>query len=285
MILADTLEIAANASLYFLLALLAGAAVLRLAFPALNTGRITKVASTALLLPLAASIVLTTMSIADVALSGVPGIVWPVLTESLAGQMLLVMVCAWLVLMLMTWPVFRLPLLLQQTLATLAFAAICWARAVSGHAAENGMVSSAVFIHGGHIIAGTTWLGAIMVYLLHARATDDTTLVKLTHHLSEVATFCLLAILLTGLADALRMYEMSSNFWHSGYARLLLFKLTGVVAAIGLGGFNRVFTMPRLTQQTQRMRKVFYTIAIVESVILLSVLVLAAKLGQTMPEM
>jgi putative copper resistance protein D len=282
---AETLEAAVNACFYVLLALLAGSAALRLAIPALDTGKLSKTSSLALLLPLAAGTVLTTMTIADVELPGVPAMVWPVLHQSQAGWMLLAMFGAVLTLLIAVLPLFSLALKVRQLLATLAFVILCWASAASGHAGEAGLISTAVLTHTGHILAGTTWFGAIAVYLLTARQLMDETLIKLTRHLSEVATFCLLAILLTGLADALRMYQMSSNFWHSDYARLLIFKLAGVICAVGLGGFNRVFTLPRLAQQTQRMRQVFYTVAVVESVILLSVLALAAKLGLTMPDM
>lgn len=282
---AETLEAAVNACFYVLLALLAGSAALRLASTALNTAAITRLSAAALLLPLAASMVLTTMSIADVELAGVPAMLWPVLHQSQAGSMLLVMLGAYLILLVAVWPWFSLALTARRVLASLAFVSLCWARAASGHAGEDGLLSIATLTHTGHIIAGTTWFGAIMVYVLHARATNDDTLIKLTHHLSEVATFCLLAIMLTGLADALRMYEMSTNFWQSDYARLLIVKLTGVAGAVGLGGFNRVYTLPRLAQQTERLRVVFYGVAVVESVILLAVLMLAAKLGLTMPDM
>ena len=283
--LTEALDIASTASLYVLLAVLAGAAALKLAFSSLNTATLTRWSATALLIPLILHLILTTMSMADVELSEVIPMLWPVLHQSQIGRLLLAMLGAYALLLLAVWPLFALPQRIRQILAVLAFVSLCWARAASGHAGEEGWLGSAVLIHAGHIIAGTTWLGAIGVYLLRARALDDTTLIKLTHHLSEVATFCLLAILLTGLADALRMYEMSSHFWQSDYARLLLLKLSGVLIAVGLGGFNRLVTMPRLAQHTHAMRQLFYSVAVVESGVLLAVLVLAAKLGQTMPDM
>jgi putative copper export protein len=55
---------------------------------------------------------------------------------------------------------------------------------------------------------------------------QQTHLSTATTHLSEVATLCLLALVLTGFADSLRMYQMADNFWQSDYARLLFAKLS-----------------------------------------------------------
>lgn len=153
------------------------------------------------------------------------------------------------------------------------------ARAASGHAAEAGLLGGAVWIHAIHIMAACVWLGLIVCYLLSLNYSKNN-LVHNTQQLSELATLCLMALVLTGFADSLRIYQLADNFWQSAYAQILWLKLAVIAVALSLAAINRFYTLPRLANK----KALFYWLVGIESVVLWLVLAIASYLGGSMPE-
>lgn len=274
------LEPALLTGLYSLLALLSGSVLMSLALPTWSWRKMAQGSVYALTLLLPCYLWHITVSLTD---SDWPNLLYSaklVITQSNLGQMWLLL-CAANGVALITLFTPTLPQNTQKITLLSAFFLACLARAASGHAADAGLLSGDVWIHSLHIAAACSWLGIISCYLwAMIKDTQQTHLSTATTHLSELATLCLLALVLTGFADSLRMYQMADNFWQSDYARLLFAKLSLMVLAVILASINRFFVMPRLVQYS----RAFYSIAAVESLILIIILCLAALLGASMPD-
>lgn len=166
----------------------------------------------------------------------------------------------------------------QQISLLLAMFVYSLARSASGHAAEAGLLGGAVWIHAIHIMAACVWLGLIICYLSSLNYSKNN-LVYNTQQLSELATLCLMALVLTGFADSLRIYQLADNFWQSEYSKILWLKLSVIAVALSLAAINRFYTLPRLANK----KALFYWLVGIESVVLWLVLAIASYLGGLMP--
>ena len=267
-------------SLYSVLALLSGSVLMSLALPTWAWRKVSQGSVYVLTLLLPFYLWHITFSLTD---SDWPNLLYfakLVITQSNLGQMWLLL-CAANIVALIALLTPTLPQNTQKIALLSAFFLACLARAASGHAAEAGLLSGDVWIHSLHIAAACSWLGIISCYLwAMIKDKQQAHLSAATTHLSELATLCLLALVLTGFADSLRMYQMADNFWHSDYARLLFAKLSLMILAVIFASLNRFFVMPRLIQHI----RAFYSIAIIESFILLIIVCLATLLGASMPD-
>lgn len=273
------LEPSLLAVLYGFLAVLSGSMLMSLALPTWAWLKTAKISIYGLSLLLSCYLMNITLALTDSDWPNFAASAYLVIKQSHLGQMWLLMCVA----MALAWfaLLFSLKPQAQKVALLLAFWLVCLARAASGHAADTGLLSGAVWIHSLHIAAACTWFGVIVCYLWIMRYTQQQAHVHTaTTHLSEIATLCLLTIILTGFADSLRIYQMASNFWQSIYVQVLAAKLALMLSAIALAGVNRFWLMPHLTQHT----RTFYGIAAVESSILLIVLFLASFLGSLMPD-
>lgn len=274
------LEPALLTSLYCLLALLSGSVLMSLSLKTWHWHHTAQISSCLLTLLLPCYLWHITVSLTDSDWSNFVTSAKLVITQSHLGQMWLLLCFANLItLIALFYP--KISDKNQKTACLVAFWLACLARAASGHAADAGLLSGDVWIHSLHIAAACSWLGMIICYLWamiknqqHAQLSTATT------HLSEMATLCLLAIVLTGFADSLRIYQMADNFWQSAYANLLFIKLSLVLMVIALAGINRWVIMPRLPSH----HRAFYGIAAVECLILTIILCLASMLGASMPD-
>lgn len=219
--------------------------------------------------------------------------VWLMLTQTQAGHLLALALFGALVLLAALC--LPRPGAARHGLYVAGVLLLALSRAASGHAGDEGFFSAAVFVHSLHIIAGTSWVGAVLVYVLLRGGIAHGQPAALAQELSDIATLALLTVAGTGLIDFSRSLAMAASmsnvpvtalgrdFWLSPYMQLLALKLGAVGTAVALGGLNRWIQLPRLNQGKTEAVIAFRRIASVEVVILVFVLVLAAKLGATMP--
>ncbi|HNB19846.1 MAG TPA: CopD family protein [Agitococcus sp.] len=200
-----------------------------------------------------------------------------VISQSNLGQMWLLM-CGGQLLAL--FAILYRPLTAPYQQITLLAAVFVYtlARAASGHAAEAGLLGGAVWIHAIHIWAACLWLGLIICYLLTFNHNTNN-LPYNTQQLSELATLCLMALVLTGFADSLRIYQLADNFWQSEYSKFLFLKLAIIAVALGLAATNRFYTLPRLANKAS----LFYWLVSIESIVIGLALGVASYLGGLMP--
>lgn len=200
-----------------------------------------------------------------------------VISQSNLGQMWLLMCLAQFLALFAIFYRWSSAYFPQITLL-LAIFVYALARAASGHAAEAGLLGGAVWIHAIHIMAACLWLGLILCYLLTIQYAKDKLLYN-TQQLSELATFCLMALVLTGFADTLRIYQLADSFWQSNYFKTLLLKLVLISFALCLAAVNRFYSLPRLANKA----RLFYGLVTIESILLWLVLAVASYLGGSMP--
>ena len=88
-----------------------------------------------------------------------------------------------------------------------------------------------------------------------------------------------MALVLTGFADSLRIYQLADNFWQSNYAKILFLKLAIIAIALSLAATNRFYTLPRLANKAS----LFCWLVAIESIVIGLVLGVASYLGGLMP--
>ncbi len=264
-----------------------GVAVLRTAVSPPNSSmqlaRVARWACMLLGIGLAAYLCAGTIAMTETGVANLPAALWLVLTQSHFGAMIWVALAAWTILMVATvsvaWPV-------RNSLFVIGLVGFAFARAATGHAADQGFISFSVVIHTAHVLAATAWAGSVGICVLLTSDWSHWQLSQrsaLAHRLSAVATLALLVVVGSGLFNVARMLGHASHPWDSVYAWILLAKLCAVAMAIGLGVRNRWYWLARLDRDQPAGAKGFRRVLLVEAVVLSVVLALAAKLGTTMP--
>ena len=224
-----------------------------------------------------------TIAMTDSSLSDLPASLWLVLTQSHFGKMLWLACAAWILLAI---AVIATNIPARRELLILGLIGFSFARAATGHAADQGFFSFWVLIHTAHILAATTWVGSVIVCALLSADWKHWSLSQrsaLAHRLSEIATWALLLVIGSGLFNVARTMGHASDIWASDYAWILLAKLCAVLIASGLGLRNRWYWLTQLDRNKNAGAAGFRRVLIAELIVLLVVLVLAAKLGTTMP--
>lgn len=166
------------------------------------------------------------------------------------------------------------------------------ARVGIGHAYEQGPLSVAVGVELLHLLLMSLWIGAVLVagwvVLPTAAASPSFTGSARARYLalmSDWATVALAGILLTGVYNSYRVLGSLQDLLESDYGHVLVFKLSMVLVAIGLGGLNRFYGLPSAVHPMKAERGLRSVIAIlrIESLVLLLVLAAAAVLTSSAP--
>ncbi|GAC1318046.1 MAG: hypothetical protein NVSMB28_06370 [Collimonas sp.] len=226
----------------------------------------------------AGAVAMTEANIAEL-----PAALWLVLTQSHFGAMIWIALIAWIVLMM---SIFSSAWQIRNSLFVTGLVGFSLARAATGHAADQGFASFAVLIHTTHVLAATAWAGSVGICLLLISDWSTWPLRQrsaLAHRVSKIATLALLLVVGSGLFNVARTLGYASNPWDSAYAWILLAKLCAVGTAAGLGARNRWHWLARLDRDQAAGANGFRLVLLVEALVLLVVLALAAKLGTTMP--
>lgn len=273
------------------LAACAGIAVVRGAMPPSATSCLPVLARRIAILlgvGLAGYLSAATVAMAQPGLADFPGALWVVLAHTDFGDMGLTSAAAWLALMIATSLACtrraardRFP----HRLFLLGIVVFAYARAATGHAADHGFLSVAVLVHTLHILSACVWAGSIGVGVLSIAAWRDWPGPQrsvLAHRLSAIATMAVPGALVTGLFNVARTLGHSSHVAGSPYLGILVAKVALVALAVVLGTWNRWSWMKHLDSGRSDGPRGFGTVLAVESVVLLAVLALAAKLGTTM---
>lgn len=180
-----------------------------------------------------------------------------------------------------------------RVVAALLLAFFAIARVRIGHAFEFGPFSFAVLVELVHLLSMALWVGLVFIaaWVVIARFDDDATGKVNGSYLSALshwATISLTGVLLSGLYNAFRVFNVPRELIFSPYGWLLIAKLCFVLLAVALGGWNRFFGFPAATNARRstvchdRFRKVLLVLRI-ESFALLSVLIAAAVLTGNAP--
>jgi putative copper export protein len=102
-----------------------------------------------------------------------------------------------------------------------------------------------------HLLAGAIWLGGLL-WLITVIRREDVDFPAEARKVSSVALVCVVAILLSGVAQTALFLNAPGDLIHSGYGRLALIKMSGLAVLIGLGAFNRFLLLPAIEDQSVR---------------------------------
>jgi putative copper resistance protein D len=200
---------------------------------------------------------------------------------------------------------------LYPVAAMIAVIVIVVSLSASGHAGDNGMISTANIADSLHILGALAWGGGILAFALvilpalirDGESSDRAVLADSSLSLSNLAGIALALTILPGIYNAWSLVGSWHGLWTTLYGRLLVAKIILVAAMIALGAVNRYRFVPWLQVQAGRPRPriliplprfmrtsansaavaYFLRTLRAEAILLLTVLTLAAALSQEMP--
>lgn len=236
-----------------------------------------------------------TAAMADVSLIDAWTYIPRVLTASDYGTFWMLRIGLWLVMLVCALLMqhkseTRLPaiILLIAALGTTSL------QSVTGHAGDDGFVSTTNLLNSLHLLSISLWGGAVIVYALSILPTlrtlnDARQTASAAQRLSVMATFALMLVLITGLFNTWRQLDNISDLWTSDYGQLLLIKLVFVSVMMTIGASNKFIWVPRLVTQAKQASlnnnptKIFLGILRIDSLVFLTTMVIATILAATTP--
>lgn len=135
----------------------------------------------------------------------------------------------------------------------IAIAVIALTRSETGHPADNGDFTVAVWIDWLHILAAGTWVGSLfgMTLVVFPRLLREgegsiENAAAMFQRLSTLSGIALAVLLACGIFNATRQLGSFEALWTSRYGITLDIKLALVLAMIAIGAHNRYVKLPRL---------------------------------------
>lgn len=180
----------------------------------------------------------------------------------------------------------------------------------SGHAGDDGVLSTATIANSLHILGALLWGGGIIAFtffllppLSRGRESTRTLLAVAGLRLSSLAGIGLGLTILPGIYNAWRLVGSWHGLWTSLYGQLLVAKIILIVGMIGLGAIHRYRYVPSLQVHAGRPRPTslipfsgflglvegdtlitrFRRSLLLEALLLVAVLTMAATLSQQIP--
>lgn len=140
-----------------------------------------------------------------------------------------------------------------------AAAAIALTRSETGHPADHGDFTLAVWIDWAHLMAAATWVGslfgmslAVFPAILRGREPSPARDADIFQRLSSLSGAALAVLLACGICNAIRQLGSVSALWTTRYGSVLDIKLAIVLAMIAIGAHNRYVKLPRLLREAGR---------------------------------
>jgi len=186
--------------------------------------------------------------------------------------------------------------------ALLLTAAVAFTRSATGHPADQGDFTLREFSDWLHMMAAALWTGsvigsAIMLspWLHDRQPTAVRTNIRSIDRLSGLAGLALALLLATGIANAWWALPTLADLWTTTYGHTLMAKLGLTAMLIALGALNRYYFLPGLraleavsdsglpSENTSSLHNRFAMSLIIEALLMLLVLCVAASLTQGAP--
>ncbi|MGH8282153.1 MAG: copper resistance D family protein [Gammaproteobacteria bacterium] len=138
-------------------------------------------------------------------------------------------------------------------LMVIGAAGIALTRSETGHPADHGDFTFAVWVDWVHLMSAAVWVGslfgmslAIFPKLMHAGETDGGRSAVIFQRLSTLSGGALAVILATGIYTAIGELGSFHALWTSSYGITLDVKLFIIILMIAFGAHNRYIKLPRL---------------------------------------
>ena len=129
--------------------------------------------------------------------------------------------------------------------------------ALTGHAAGGGDLTPIAFVDWVHIVASGGWTGGLFclsfAVLRNADVMKDTPLLaQIAGRFSRLAGACVVAVLVTGIANVWVQFADIAALWSTPYGRIFTGKLACVVGLLGIGAVNRYVVVPGFSREPSR---------------------------------
>lgn len=171
--------------------------------------------------------------------------------------------------------------------AMLGIVALLAAAVVDGHTVGGSGVFLSVIVTLTHVLAGSVWVGGVVVLLnlLRRRFATQRRIeaVDLAVRYSVLASVSLVGVALAGLVLTYRHLDSISQLWTTGWGQLVLAKVGLVAVAVALGAMNHFVVIPRLVTRSDDigLGVALKRLISVEIVVLVAVLAVTAQLVVT----
>ena len=175
-----------------------------------------------------------------------------------------------------------------QLAALLALAVFTVTRASMGHAGENGFWTVPLAAEALHLGAVGVWTGAVLVsgwLVLRAprvQGLSGHAIGAYLERMSQAAMVAVAVIAATGVYNGWHRVGSTEHLLHTAYGWTLLAKVALVLAAIGLGGYNKYAGLPAAARSAHGVAVVRVVLQL-ESLLLLGALAAAAVLTSQQP--
>lgn len=184
-------------------------------------------------------------TLADVPLSAAPQILPEVVAQTHAGRVWAGEVLAAAALAVTGFMPLRASTRIYAMSALAAL--LLLGRAVASHAIDKG--DFAVAAYALHEAAASAWVGAIVGMLITARQPHSKWTADVAQRVSRTAGWCILVLTVAGLYNAyLELGLDLDHLLYTSYGRVLLGKVATGGLAIGIGGYNRYWLIPRIDE-------------------------------------
>ncbi len=210
------------------------------------------------------------------------GMFWTMVTSTAYGLSCCAAIAALLVVLALRWPRGRSAgREMAVAAAVLAFAVT---RASMGHAGEEGIWTMPMAAEAIHLSAIAVWVGVVAVsgccVLSAPMSAADRK--RYLDWMSRAAMGAVVAIVATGVYSAWHRVGNAGNLINTVYGITLLGKIALVLAAIGIGGYNKFIGLPAASRSYQGVVTVRLALR-VEMVLLLGAILAAAILTSQQP--
>nr|WP_255550760.1 CopD family protein [Granulicella sp. dw_53] len=192
-----------------------------------------------------------------------------------------------LAILLVTVLLGRKPVAIWSAIGALCL--IAFAKAASGHAADQGDFTLTELTQLLHILATAVWAGSVLISGLIilprlARHAGIATLWTYGNRLSQTVTWALIVLVLSGIYTSDRELNNSlPALWTSTWGKILLIKVAFVLAALSLGATSRLFCLQR--PATGRRTTLLLRLILAEAIVMVFILCLSGLLANTAPPM
>jgi putative copper resistance protein D len=226
---------------------------------------------------------------------------WPhvgeVVLRSDYGRFWLLHVSA-LLAMALLWAVSRGDVRPLRLAAPLAVLAAAFAIAGTGHTGEDGGLTVLAISDVVHVTAATLWGGMVLIYgfaiapRLRHGLVPAAWVAESAVRLSALAGLALALVLASGLYNAWTLVGTIPALWQTDYGRTLAIKLTFVAVMMGIGFYNRYYTVPmiqawarppQLAAEADAPLGRLQTMLRIDALAVVLVIIMAALLGNTSP--
>ncbi|WP_332852277.1 copper resistance D family protein [Duganella sp. S19_KUP01_CR8] len=210
------------------------------------------------------------------------GMFWMMVSSTAYGLSGGVAIAALLVVLALRWP--RSQSTSREIAVAAAMLVFAVTRASMGHAGEEGLWTVAMAAESLHLSAIAVWVGVVAVSgccVLSARM-SAADMNRYLDSMSRAAMGAVVAIVATGIYTAWHRVGVAENLIYTDYGLALLAKIALVLAAIGIGGYNKFIGLPAASRSYQGVVTVRLALR-VEMVLLLGAILAAAILTSQQP--